>query len=579
LDSIQREFRGIPGTTIIIYDQTCATEKRRRRKRGTLVDPQRRVFINEMVCEGCGDCSAQSNCISVEPLETAFGRKRQINQSSCNKDFSCVNGFCPSFVTVLGGRLRKPQAKLASVAPAPSWPILPEPQPVLRPLAVGQVWGIVVAGIGGTGVVTIGQLLGVAAHLEGKGIVTQDAGGLAQKGGAAWSHVLIGASQDDIRTTRVAMASADLVIACDPVVAAAPETLSRMRAGRTHVALNTNAAPTAGFVGNPDWVNPGQDCAAAIAVAVGSDALARFDADALALRCLGDSIYTNPMILGFAWQRGWIPLRRASLMRAIELNAVAVESNKAAFEWGRRAAHDESTDGLALAVPKAVIWMPQSRQSLDEAIACRSEFLSRYQNAGYASSYQEFVAEVRQAEEKIAVAPGLRLTAAVASGLFRLMAYKDEYEVARLHSDTQFLDRLQSQFEGDFKLQFHLAPPLLGRRNGRGELTKMNFGPWVQVLFRALAAARFLRATPLDLFGYGAERRQERALPGQYRQALAEMLPKLSPASLAPAVAFAQLPEQIRGFGHVKARHLVSVLARWQALREEFDQAAARSPT
>ncbi|MCM2253101.1 MAG: indolepyruvate ferredoxin oxidoreductase family protein, partial [Ramlibacter sp.] len=334
LDRIQREFRQIQGTTAIIYDQTCATEKRRRRKRGTLVDPAVRVVINDLVCEGCGDCGAKSNCLSVEPLETEFGRKRTINQSTCNKDTSCLKGFCPSFVTVEGGKLK---GRTRAQAPV-SFDGIELPEPALP--APEGAYGIVVAGVGGTGVITIGQLLGMAAHIEGKGIVTQDAAGLAQKGGATWSHVLIGPRQEDIRTSRVSMAGADLVIGCDPIVSAGSETVLRMREGRTRVALNAHSAPTAAFVKNPDWANPADACAAEIAKAVGAESVAAFNADAVATRLMGDSIYTNSMMLGFAWQKGWVPLGRESLMRAIELNGVAVEGNKAAFMWGRLAAHD-----------------------------------------------------------------------------------------------------------------------------------------------------------------------------------------------------------------------------------------------
>ncbi|MEO8121853.1 MAG: indolepyruvate ferredoxin oxidoreductase family protein, partial [Rhodoferax sp.] len=427
LDRIQREFREIKGTTVIIYDQTCATEKRRRRKRGSLVDPAKRVVINELVCEGCGDCGVQSNCLSVEPLETEFGRKRQINQSTCNKDYSCVKGFCPSFVTVEGGQLKK-KAKDKGMSPFELGAL---PEPVLPGIkrVDGDVWGIVVAGVGGTGVITIGQLLGVAAHLEGKGIVTQDAGGLAQKGGATWSHVLIGASQDAIRTTRVSMAAADLIIACDPIVAAGKETLLRMRAGRTHVALNSHGAPTAAFVTNANWENPSDACVSDVVKAVGLAAVGAFNADAAATQLLGDSIYTNPMMLGYAWQKGWIPLEKASLMRAIELNAVAVENNKAAFEWGRRAAHDRAAFDKVLNPGQVVAFT--KRTSLNEMIDKRVAFLTAYQNAAYAQQYQAFVQKVRGVDEA-AGEKNLALTEAVARYLFKLMAYKDEYEVARL---------------------------------------------------------------------------------------------------------------------------------------------------
>ncbi|MFT4268347.1 MAG: indolepyruvate ferredoxin oxidoreductase family protein, partial [Xenophilus sp.] len=393
LDAVQREFREIPGTTAIIYDQTCATEKRRRRKRGKAVDPAVRVVINELVCEGCGDCSVQSNCMSVEPLETEFGRKRTINQSTCNKDMSCLKGFCPSFITVEGGSLRKKTRSQAAVSFS-DMGSLPEPAPPL--LAGGQVWGIVVAGVGGTGVITIGQLLGMAAHIEGKGIVTQDAAGLAQKGGATWSHVLIGGTQHDIRTTRVGTAAADLILACDPIVTVHDETLARMREGRTHVALNSHGTPTAGFVRNADWQNPQDACAAQIARAVGEDRVGAFDADAAAKQLMGDTLYANPMILGYAWQKGWVPLAHESLMRAIELNAVAVQANQAAFEWGRQAAHRPAE--LARRLNPGQVIELRKRDSVESLVARRVEFLTAYQNAAYAEQYRGFVAKVQQAE-------------------------------------------------------------------------------------------------------------------------------------------------------------------------------------
>ena len=393
LDAVQREFREIKGTTVIIYDQTCATEKRRRRKRGTLVDPAKRVVINELVCEGCGDCGVQSNCLSVEPLETEFGRKRQINQSTCNKDYSCVKGFCPSFVTVEGGQLKK-KGKGKGASPFELGAL---PEPVLPVLT--QAWGIVVAGVGGTGVITIGQLLGVAAHLEGKGIVTQDAGGLAQKGGATWSHVLIGATQDDIRTTRVSMAAADLIIGCDPIVTAGKETVLRMREGRTHVALNAQGTPTAAFVKNANWQNPSDQCVADITRAVGEAGVGLFNADAVAGKLMGDTIYVNPMILGYAWQKGWIPLGRESLLRAIELNAVAVENNKTAFEWGRQAAHDRARVEALLSPGQIVEF--KKRETVESLVARRVEFLTAYQDAAYAAQYQAFVEKVRAAEARV----------------------------------------------------------------------------------------------------------------------------------------------------------------------------------
>ncbi len=569
LDAVQREFRDIKGTTVIIYDQTCATEKRRRRKRGTMVDPAKRVVINELVCEGCGDCGVQSNCLSVEPLETEFGRKRAINQSTCNKDYSCVKGFCPSFVTVEGGQLRKKEKGGAQL----EWTGGALPLPAL-PTLDAEAWGIIVAGVGGTGVITIGQLLGVAAHLEGKGIVTQDAAGLAQKGGATWSHVLIGARQDDIRTTRVSAASADLILGCDPIVSAHKETWARLRAGRTHVALNVNATPTAAFVKNPDWQNPAQACVDALVNSLGADAVGTFDAETAATRLMGDSLYTNPMMLGYAWQKGWLPLELASLLRAIELNAVQIDKNKAAFEWGRRAAHD----------PKAVaaLWQKagageqviqfKKRDSLDDLIARRVEFLTSYQNAGYAEQYRQFVERVRASEAALGKTA---LTEAVVRNLFKLMAYKDEYEVARLHSDPSFHARLASQFEGDFTLKVHLAPPLIARKNERGELVKQPFGPYMFKVFKLLARFKGLRGTPLDIFGRTEERRTERALIGQYRADVEALLAGLSATNHGLALEIARLPEQIKGFGHVKERHLAAARSRREALLQQWRQPEA----
>ena len=575
LDRVQREFREIKGTTVIIYDQTCATEKRRRRKRGTLVDPAVRVVINELVCEGCGDCGVQSNCMSVEPMETEFGRKRQINQSTCNKDVSCVKGFCPSFVTVEGGKLRKRKgavAKDGGTNGTAAWATLPDPVSAVLQDAPGGVWGIVIAGVGGTGVITIGQLLGVAAHLEGKGVVTQDAGGLAQKGGATWSHVLIGASQDAIRTTRVGMASADLVLGCDPIVVAGKETLLRMRPGRTHVALNSNSAPTAAFVKNADWVNPGDQCVVDIAKTVGEANVGVIDADAMATQFMGDSIYTNPIMLGFAWQKGWIPLGRDALLRAMELNAVAVEQNKAAFEWGRRAAHNWAGVQAALNPGQVISFTPKEMVTVDDMVRRRVEFLTGYQNAAYAAAYAAFVAQVRRVEESLGgdAAQKRPLTEAVARYLFKLMAYKDEYEVARLHTDTAFHAKVNGLFEGDFKLHYHLAPPLLARKNEKGELQKAKFGPWMRIAFQCLAPLKVLRGGPLDAFGYTQERRAERALAQEYRAAVAGMLPGLSASNLAAALAFARVPEQIRGFGHVKARHMAVARKQWDLSLSQF---------
>jgi indolepyruvate ferredoxin oxidoreductase len=559
LDRVQREMREIKGCTVIIYDQTCATEKRRRRKRGTMVDPAVRVLINELVCEGCGDCGVQSNCMSVEPVETEFGRKRTINQSTCNKDISCVKGFCPSFVTVEGGSLKKKAKGVSRIA----LPELALPEPTLPDTT--QAWGMVVAGVGGTGVITIGQLLGMAAHIEGKGIVTQDAAGLAQKGGATWSHVLIANSQDDIRTTRVGTAAADLVMGCDPIVVAGKETLQRMRAGRTHVALNAHSAPTAAFVRNANWQNPGDDCVAEITLTVGAERVRAFDADRVATQVLGDSIFVNPMVLGFAWQQGWVPLGLDALMRAIELNDMAVEQNKVAFAWGRHcAAHGEAVQ--ALLAPAQVVQFHKP-EGVDAVIAKRVAFLTDYQNAAYAQRYLSYVDKVRRAE---ATTGKTALTEAVARNLFKLMAYKDEYEVARLHTDAAFLQKISGMFEGGYTLNYHLAPPLIAKTNTKGELQKHKFGPLMLSGFKLLKHFKGLRGTAFDVFGYTEERRMERALIQHYCSDVEALVAQLNTSNHALAVEIARIPEQIKGFGHVKARHLVAARQKWDALKAQW---------
>jgi indolepyruvate ferredoxin oxidoreductase len=600
LDDIQKEFREIKGCTAIIYDQTCATEKRRRRKRGTLVDPTKRVLINELVCEGCGDCGVQSNCMSVEPLETEFGRKRTINQSTCNKDFSCVKGFCPSFVTV-EGELKK-KSKTGKMNPF-ELGALPEPQLPQINTKAGNTWGIIVAGVGGTGVITIGQLLGMAAHMEGKGIVTQDAAGLAQKGGNTWSHVLLANSQADIATTRVATASADLILGCDPMVAASKETLSRMHAGRTHVALNAHGAPTASFVLNSNWQNPSLRCAAAIVEAVGAEGVGMFNADAAASKLMGDTLYTNPMMLGFAWQKGWIPLAYDSLMRAIELNAVAIDNNKAAFQWGRRAAHDWASVEQMLTPAQTIEF--KKRDSQEDALAKRVEFLTQYQNAAYAQQYKAFVEKVKAREKEIGVRSEFRtttppatnndernsaltpisgasganlpLTEAVTKYLFKLMAYKDEYEVARLHTDTAFHEKIKNLFEGEVKLSYHLAPPLISKKNSKGELQKQPYGPWMLTAFKVLAKLKGLRGTALDIFGKTEERKMERALITQYQASIEKLLPALSAKNTATALEIARIPEQIKGYGHVKERNVVAAQKRWGQLEAEFASPLAKA--
>ncbi len=573
LDEVQRELREYDGVSVLIYDQTCAAEKRRRRKRGEFPDPPKRVFINEAVCEGCGDCGVQSNCVSIEPVQTEFGRKRAINQSSCNKDFSCVNGFCPSFVTVHGARLRRAGRSAAGAAGATNatgaaaaraLPEVPLTEPALP--EIGSAWSLLVTGIGGTGVVTVGQLLGMAAHLEGRQVTVLDMAGLAQKNGAVMSFVRFAAAAAPLYAPRIGVAGADAVLGCDLVVTAGREALARM-GGATRVVANVAGTPTADFTRNPDWKFPSDGMQSAIAHAVGAQNAEFVDATRLATALLGDAIASNLFLLGYAWQRGLVPLSGAAIDRAIELNAVAVAQNRAAFAWGRAAALDRARveaaadAGLGKDTPT-----PVSRRlstSLDETIARRVDFLADYQDERYAGRYRERVERVRKAERRLVGDGRLALTDAVARNLFKLMAYKDEYEVARLYSNGAFRERLSEQFEGDFRLSFHLAPPLLARRNAKGELVKREYGQWMLGAFAVLARLRRLRGTAFDPFGRTEERRSERQLIVDYEETVDRLLATLDAERLPQAVRIASIPDEIRGFGHVKARNLASARAHW----------------
>ncbi len=562
LDRIQRELRQVPGVSVLVYDQTCASEKRRRRKqnrpdRTVFPDPARRVVINEAVCEGCGDCSEQSNCLSIEPLETEFGRKRRINQSSCNKDYSCLAGFCPSFVTVEGGRLRRGRA--AAAAP----PSLPAPR--VPEITADHTFGIVITGVGGTGVVTIGQWLGMAAHLEGRGLSVLDMAGLAQKGGAVFSHVQIAQRPEHLYATRIAMGEADLVLGCDLIVTASDEALSKIQPGLTRALVNSAESPTAAFVRNPDWSFGGAAMAQQVREAIGDDSrLALIDAAELATALMGDAIYTNPFMIGYAWQKGWLPLAHESLLRAIALNGVAVEANQRAFEWGRAAAHDLEAVRRIVA-PAPVIELKRA-STLEDLVTRRVEFLTAYQDAAYAKRFAQLVERVRRVESD-RLAGSTRLAQAVARSYFKLLAIKDEYEVARLHSDPAFLQRIGEQFEGDWRLRFHLAPPLLTRPDPvTGRAKKIAFGPWMLTAFRLLARLKFLRGSAFDLFGRTAERRSERALIGDYEELVDELLARLNADNHALAIELASLPEQIRGFGVVRERQLQAARTRWATL-------------
>jgi indolepyruvate ferredoxin oxidoreductase len=565
LDAVQRELRDIPGVTAIVYDQTCAAEKRRRRKRGRFPDPAKRVFINDLVCEGCGDCSRTSNCLSVIPVETEFGRKRAIDQSSCNKDYSCIEGFCPSFVTVHGGALRKPTSGDLSEAGLPG---LPEPaSPDLdRP------YGILVTGVGGTGVVTIGALLGMAAHLEQKGCTVLDMTGLAQKGGAVYSHVRIARTPEQISAVRIAAGAANLLLGCDLVVSASADALSKLRHGYSRAIVNSHQTITGDFTRDPDLAFPGHEMQHSIARATGADGAEFLDATRLATGLLGDSIASNLFMLGYAFQRGLVPLSAAAIERAITLNGVAVEFNLDAFRWGRRAAIDPALVE-ARAAPATVPASHQLSETLDQVIDRRIAFLTDYQDAAYAARYATRVRQVRNAEAEC-LPDETELTAAVARSLFKLMAYKDEYEVARLFTETDFLKRLADRFEGPHKLNFHLAPPLLGDRDPRtGHLRKRSFGPMMLPVFRALARLRRLRGTPFDIFGRSEERRLERRLITNYQALVDEILARLSPANHSVAVELAALPLEIRGFGHVKEANLARAKEKETTLLARFRSA------
>ena len=568
LDAVQRELRDTPGVTALIYDQTCAAEKRRRRKRNQYPDPAKRVVINEMVCEGCGDCSAKSNCLSVEPLETEFGRKRRINQSTCNKDYSCLKGFCPSFVTVEGGKLRKGRTAVAGAA---EFPEIAEPGIA----ALDAPCDILVDGIGGTGVITIGQILAVAAHIEGKGVSVLDMSGLAQKGGPVMSHVRVAPTPQELHSTRIGTGGASVVIGCDLVVSASAEALSKMSPVKTRAAVNASVVPTADFVRNPDWQLPGSDLRADIAGACGEKNVDFVPASELAANLMGDSIATNMFMLGYCWQKGWVPLSRASLERAIELNAVAVEFNLASFLWGRRAAADLARV-TRVATPAEVIPIERHlSRSLDELIERRSKFLTGYQDSRYAERYRALVEKVRKTEWE--AAGSSKLCEAVARNYAKLLAYKDEYEVARLHADPAFLKAIAGQFEGDYRVAFHLAPPLLAKPDPRtGEPAKMRFGPWVLSLFRVLARLKGLRGTALDPFGRTGERRAERALITEYEQTVATMLAALSRDNHALAVEIASLPEMIRGYGHIKAKSITEARGKREALLARLTGAAVQ---
>jgi indolepyruvate ferredoxin oxidoreductase len=567
LDEIQRSLREYKGVSVLIYDQTCAAEKRRRRKRGTYPDPNKRVFINQAVCEGCGDCSVASNCLSVTPVETEFGTKRAIDQSSCNKDYSCLNGFCPSFVTVEGGSLRKGKAAAAKTAERPAESPLPA-APVLP--SVDQPYGVLITGIGGTGVVTIGAIMGMAAHIEGKGASVLDQLGMAQKGGAVVSHVRIGASPEALHAVRLGAGGANLLLGCDLVVSASPDALAKLEPGTSKAIVNTHETITGEFTRHPDLAFPSNTLKLSIEAAAGADACDFLEASKLATALMGDSIATNLFMLGYAYQKGLVPIGHAALEQAIELNGTAVPMNLGAFRWGRRAAADRAAIEALVAPPVDNVVPLRTAPTVDELVASRVKLLTAYQDAALAERYRALVERVRTVEQK--VIPGqTKLAEAVARYYAKLLAYKDEYEVARLYSEVAFAAQLNGQFEGDFRLKFHLAPPLLASRDAKtGHLQKQEFGPWMLPVFRFLSKLKGLRGTAFDPFGYTAERKQERALIREYEGLVDELLGGLGSLNHSLAVKLASLPDDIRGYGHVKDAHLARARRKQQDLLAQW---------
>jgi indolepyruvate ferredoxin oxidoreductase len=560
LDNVMKTLRDVPGCSAIVFVQTCAAEKRRRRKKGILEDPQRRVLINPAVCEGCGDCSVQSNCISVEPLETALGRKRTINQSSCNKDYSCLKGFCPSFVTVDGGKLkRKAPVELGAIG------ILPEP--ATRP-TLDKPYNVAVGGVGGTGVLTIGALLGMAAHIEGKASMILDMSGLAQKGGAVLSHVRLANDTGDVTCSRIVTGTADVLIAADEVVAIAKDTISLCESSRTYGIVNTHLIPIADFVRNRDFNFQSRKVNNVLEMSLRKESTF-LDFTKAAEALLGDSIATNMMMMGFAYQQGLLPLQAASIEQAIELNGVSIKMNMLAFQLGRLAAADPARlANMLKGADETIAPKTLDEMSLDEIVAHRSGLLTDYQNSKLAERYQAMVDLVREG----AMRGGYddELPRAVAINYAKLLAYKDEYEVARLYTDGKFEKQLRDQFEGDVKISFNLAPPMLPGTDASGRPKKRAFGAWMLPLFRILAKLRTLRGTPLDVFGYSADRRLERDLIAGYEKDVATVLNLLSPLTVDTAVQLLSLPDSIRGYGPVKEASVVAAKVRYAELAKDL---------
>ncbi|NOX69721.1 MAG: indolepyruvate ferredoxin oxidoreductase family protein [Gammaproteobacteria bacterium] len=558
LDSVQRELRDVKGVSVLIYAQTCATEKRRRRKRGVLEDPKKFAVINDLVCEGCGDCSIESNCLSIVPRETAFGRKRQIDQNNCNKDFSCVNGFCPSFVTVEGGDRSPRSASATSSYPQEKIDSLQAPD--LPPL--DESFDLLVTGIGGTGVVTVGALITMAAHLEGKGASVLDFMGFAQKFGPVLSYIRIAHEPAALNQVRIDDAQADALIGCDLVVSSSPKASRTYGRNHTRAVLNTTEISTADFVLHRDANLKADQRIHAIRNVIGKDNLATVSANRLASAFLGDTIYSNVLMLGYAWQHSLVPVSEEAILRAIEINAVKIDENKKAFRLGRLAAADP-----VFVEAQIEISPPSLEESLDEMIERRARFLQDYQDADLSRQYVDLIERVRDAEARLETHEGSELTKAVAQAYFKTLAYKDEYEVARLHVDTDFIGRIRRDFGPQAKIRFHLAPPVLGASlDARGRPRKKEFGAWVIPVFRMLSRLRKLRGTAFDIFGYTAERRSERALIEEFKETVAGLLAGLTAANIADAEHIIRLYTDIRGYGPVK-------MAAFEKVRPQITQA------
>ena len=568
LEEVQREMQKVTGVSAILYDQTCAAEKRRRRKRKQFPDPPKRVFINQDVCEGCGDCSKKSNCVSVQPLETEFGRKRKIDQSSCNKDFSCQEGFCPSFVSVHGGAVRKFGAAFKDEDLNQLFASLPVPECQFS----APVYNLVMTGIGGTGVLTVAAIAGMAAHLDHKGASVMDMTGMAQKGGSVLSHIRIASSPDELFAPRLWNGSADLVLGCDLVVTASPQTLELMSSETTRIVVNTDVVPTAQFQSNGALTLDPEVQLGVLRDLVGAESVVGLNATDIATRLMGDSITTNMFMLGLAVQKGLVPLSLGSIEEAIRMNGTQVTNTLQVFNWGRLAAHDPAKLKDYLARCGSEETTEPVTQTLEQLIESRVKHLTAYQNKAWAKRYLDFVNRVRTAEMKAVPGNELITTAAVARYLSKLMSYKDEYEVARLYTNGDFIRRLHQQFDGDFKLHFHMAPPLISRpRKPGGEPRKIEIGSWMFKMLKLTAKVRGLRGSVLDPFGKTAERRMERRLIVEYREMIESLLPRLNANTQRQIEQFAQLPEMVKGYGHIKDANVELYEKEKQRLRNQLD--------